>query len=82
MKADRDPDRGEQIEAGEQGQVGGVDPAVPQQHDRGDNPGERDDDPGQICILFSSGHLGDCMSSNHQVLRINRGTVRDICSPI
>ncbi len=56
VKADGDPARGEQIEAGEQGEIGAVDPAMPQQNDGGDDAEERDDNTGEIGGLFGLGH--------------------------
>ena len=57
MKAHRHPARGEQIEADEQREVGGVDPRVPQEHHGEERAGEWHDHAGEVGGLLGSGHV-------------------------
>lgn len=80
MEADRDSDRREQVEDGEQEEVSEVYPSLPQQDDRYEDPDERDDDTRQICDTFSLGHARKVMELIAKSLDLNGGKLQRLCS--
>ena len=56
VKADRDPEGRDRVHPGQDPDIAEIDGAVPQQRDRGQDAGDRDDDTGEVGDPFGSSH--------------------------
>jgi hypothetical protein len=56
VEPDGHAEAGEGVHPGEDREVDRVDGAVPEEDDRGDQPQERDDHPGEVRVALGSGH--------------------------
>ncbi len=68
VEADRDPERAEQVHDREDREVGRVDGAVPQQHDRREHAEERDDDAKQVRGAFTTSHGSEALIDHRTFL--------------
>jgi hypothetical protein len=56
VEADRDAERGRQVDADHDPEVGPADELIPQERDRRDDGDERDDYGGDVGIALETGH--------------------------